>query len=256
MPVLRKRRRSSIQRRNVPGRLRTVRYSRGQNIPTYTRSSPLKLVHIYPTGQSTPQVLYANALTPMVDSGTSGTPNLTVLNQIPRTAGTATRSGPKIRMRSLLLSLEAFAGTAATSPGHFHMKLFVYYDKRPVVGSAVFPAITDLYENNDFCGFRSLNSRDRFDVLYERDIKLDKVPVFNSVTQVTQWDYGSASRKVLNIRIPVDRITAWDDANSSGGYPGMTYGMLCLCVVSTLAGASSNPVINFNYKLSFDDLNM
>lgn len=120
--------------RPTPG-LRRVRASGGQNLPTYTRSrasAPSCLS--YSAGDVGPGS--SNAVPTIVHPATNA--NAIVLNQIPRTTGMAARIGTKIRMRELLLNYEASAAVNGAIQ-HQHVRVVVYYDRRPVVSSSSCP---------------------------------------------------------------------------------------------------------------------
>lgn len=249
--VNRRRRSSRFSSRFTPGRRVKVPYSRGQNLPTYSGG---KILHVYPTAQSTPFVMAASSTSPMSLTGGSG--NCTLLNAIPRAGGMAGRTGYRIRMRTLLLTVEVEmpqTGSLVVGLNHQHPKLWVLYDKRPLFATGTPPSITDVFEGTWFSSFRAFASRDRFDVLYEKDIPLDSDTVWNGSAAVPV--YGVAAQKRFNVRIPINRITSWDADDTTGALSAMHIGPLYLCYTSNFAFVSGQmPTATFNWKLSFDDL--
>lgn len=243
-------RRRRTSKKFTPGRLVRVPYSRGQNLQTYSRG---RILHVYPTDQSGNYQLACSNATPFDLTPTSG--NGQLLNSIAIAGGLSGRTGTKIKMRTLLLNMECLAPvTGATVPGyHYHGKLVVFYDKRPRWGTAVTPGITDLYEASTFTSFRSLTSRDRFDVLLEKDVFLDTTSVWNGTTAISTWGPGSSRRYC--VRVPINRVTSWTAGDITGGLAAMTYGALYLVYFN------NNPFVSgqmatcmFNWKLSFEDL--
>jgi len=238
--------------RPTPG-LRRVRASGGQNLPTYTRSRASKLLHVFPTAQAMLDLVPSNAVPTIVHPATNA--NAIVLNQIPRTTGMAARIGTKIRLRELLLNYEASAAVNGAIQ-HQHVRVVVYYDRRPVVSSSSLPAVTDIFENDDVYAFRNLNSRDRIDVLYDQRFQLTNTPIYNSNSQSSQYERGVSTQKQVSVRIPINRLTSWLVADSAGSYQSMTYGTLVLMVLSPQSPGGTSPDFTFNFKLSFDDLDV
>lgn len=243
-----KRRRS--RKVGVPGRLHDVRRSTGSYIPLVSTAPSMKVVRVFPTDQGASLAIAGNNTNPITDIGTA--PNCVVLNSIPLAAGTASRQGTRIRLRTLLLSAEFFSGTNGAAP-HFHARLALVYDKRPTGSTPGLPPWNLIYENDSITGFRATGGRDRFEVLYEQDIKLDKSVVWNGTTAF--FTYGPSSSKVINVRIPIYRVTSFAEGNVSGSYAAMTSGALILMLLSPdVPNASNNMQMGYNFKLSFDDL--
>lgn len=242
-------RRRRIGRKFTPGRLRRLPYSKGQNLSTFSHG---KILHVYPSDQAANYQMAASSTTPLDLTANSG--NAVLLNPVPITAGISTRVGTKIKMRTLLLNCEISApiSSGVTLPSsHYHAKLWILYDKRPRWGTAVTPAITDIFENSGPFAFRSLSSRDRFDVLVEKDVFLESSPAGS--TPVPCW--GSSSARRYNIRVPLNRVTSWQANDTTGGLAAMTYGALYLCLTNNLAFVSGQmPSMIYNWKVSFEDM--
>lgn len=231
------------------GRVRKVKYSRGQNYPTYTRTRKVELLHVFPSNQGSAGIFAASDSSP-VTLGTSGS-NGVVLNQVSRGSGINNRLGTRIFMRDLLLNWEASMGNnGLTVPvSHQHFKLFVVYDKRPRTGTSSTPSLTDIYENTQFTAFREMSSRDRYDVLWEKDIQLT-----GEAVSPTQFMLCAGSYQRGSVRIPVRRMVSWVYNDTAGDLVAMTLGALYLIAMagSPFVGAVS-PAVVYNWKLTFDD---
>lgn len=237
-------------RRYTPGRRTRVPYSRGQALPSYSRG---KIVHVYPTAQSTFYTISASSTSPM--SSTAGSGNCQPLNEIPLIGGMSGRTGYRVRMRTLLLNCEvkmADTGSVVPTYSHQHPKLWVLYDKRPSFPTGTHPSVTDVYEGDAFTSFRQLSSRDRFEVLFEKDIPLASNQIWNGTGLV--YTLASQSFKRMSLRIPINRLTSWVSTDTSGHVDAMHIGALYLCFTSSNGYGTASPVCWFNWKLSFDDL--
>lgn len=239
--------------RFTPGRRRSVPYTKfGQQLPTFTRSRNVpRLLHIFPA-VSIQQSMGASSNNPL-GAGT----NALILNEVPRAAGVASRTGTKIKMRTLLINYEWHMGnTAGVTPQlHQHLKMVLLYDRRPIWGAAAYPSWTDVYESSAFTSFRTMMSRDRFEVLLEKDVALNAEPTYNGTSIVPIEGPRSFARGSL--RVPINRLTSWAPDDTSGVLAAMTYGSLFLVGLSNGPYvANSSPYCFFSYKLSFDDLNV
>jgi len=238
--------------RYTPGRRRGIKYSSGQNMKQFSRGPGIKLIHVFPSDQSGNYTINGTNASP---ANLGVNPNAMLLNNIPKSSGLANRIGTKIRMRELLINWECIMGDSAGVTGaiHQHGRLVVVYDRRPSWGSAVAPTLTDLYENLAFTGFRALNSRDRFDILWEKEIALEAEYVWNGSAIQSRICKSSDMRG--SVRIPIYRKAAWQTDNTTGTLDGFTYGPLYLMFLSPSAFTSSvSPYCIFNWKLAFDDL--
>lgn len=237
-------------RRYTPGRRSRVPYSRGQNLPAYSRG---KIVHVYPTAQAVSYVIAASNLSPM--SSVPDTGNCRPLNEIPVTGGMCGRTGYRVRMRTLLLNVEVkLPDTGSVVPiySHQHPKLWVLYDKRPSFPTGTHPSITDVYEGDVFTSFRQLSSRDRFEVLFEKDIPLMSQQLWNG--SGLAYVLASSSFKRMSLRIPINRLTSWVSSDTTGAVGAMHVGALYLCFTTNVGLSSASCTCQFNWKLSFDDL--
>lgn len=249
MALRRMYRRRRVGRKFTPGRIRRIPYSKGQNLSTFSHG---KILHVFPSDQAGNFQMAASATTPLDLTNASG--NAALLNAIPVTSGITNRVGTKVKLRTLLLNCEVSApissGVQATTY-HYHAKLWILYDKRPRWGTAITPSISDIFENPAPFAFRSLTSRDRFDVLLEKDIFLDTYPAGSAPVACI----GPGSSKRYNIRVPLNRVTSWQAGDTTGGLAAMTYGALYLCLTNNVTFASGQmPTMIYNWKISFEDM--
>lgn len=249
MPVRRLNRRRKSK--YTPGRRVRLPYSSGQNLPQFSKG---KIVHVWPGITTSAFSMAASSTSPLDLTQFSG--NAFLLNAIPLSGGITNRTGAKIRMRTLLLNLEVNAPNPSgiiVPAAHYHMRIWVLYDKRPYFGTTTTPSLGDIYENTGYTAFRNLSSRDRYDVLMEKDVVVDAAPIWNGTAAVSA--FASTSTKRMSLRIPVNRIASWITSDTTGGLAAFTYGPLYLCATSTSPFVSGQmPVVFYNWKLSFDDL--
>lgn len=219
-----------------------------REIPTYTsgKSFCKKLVHVLPA-QSLAQIT--------VSAGQSGSGTTRVLlNGIDQGDGITNRHANKTLIRSVYLSGELSSVTTPVAANAlFGGRLVVVWDKE---ARGLAPSFGDVFDSTALTAFPRFLYRERFQILYDKVFfPSSDVAWFNSSTQAANLLF----RRFLKLKIPVNRMTVWAPSDVSGGSGAGTIaniekGSLYLLFISPDASTNPSMEFNFEYKLTFEDV--
>lgn len=197
--------RRSYSRR--PGAVAGVRRVRAsgivRNVPFYIRQGGATVeAHAHTIGSAAPVALACNS-----------TPGVFLLNGIAQGESVTEREGSRLTMKSLHLVGNFYSTIADTSLVGFAL----VYDKSP---RGALPLFTDIFENsvNPVAAFQRLESRDRFQILFRKEVVLSG----------TYTAADERSSIPFDMKMALNRTSAFEVGNTTGTIADFTYGALYL----------------------------
>lgn len=215
---------SNLFASGVPGSMRRVAGSRaGRELPLYL-SSTRELVEAHYVDTAVAQE--------MIDT----TGAVTLLNGIAAGTLITQRDGARCFMTTLQIRGTIYTGSATTvSTGTW----MIVYDRAPV---GVLPAVTDILDTVSIASFQKTQNRDRFLILYRREISLEGP---NSAPT-------SDSQRTLDISISIRRPCTFSTAVNSGSIADVRSGALYLVTLGSAPTGANQPLIySCNHRLCF-----